>query len=349
MTQTGSLILALASMQDGTPPPWIQLLPIGMAKPRDARAAWQVKDPQAIALASAKNLPMLIDVDHIADAQPQGTRNPAYGWIEEIAATGPNGEDGVWGRVDWTGLGAKALAAKEYRYISPVFFHDVARDVRSIVRATLTNDPALTLKALASRQANDPENPMSLAAIAAALSLAATSTEAEIIAAIGQRDTAAQALASRLRDVATAAGLAEGQAVDDNAVLAIASKLKAAPAKPGEGFVPQADFDRLQLQLASVQTSIAAGAAGTEVDAAIRAGRLVPAQRDWAVGYASREPDAFKAFVAAQPVILSDGRVATAAPGEGQLTAEQKALCSNLGITEEAFKKEMAATTKGTA
>lgn len=341
MKLTGSHHIALASSQDGKLPEWIQLLPQGVATPQDdVRAPWLVSDPQAIALASRAKLPMFIDVDHAFDLNSKGTPNPAFGWIEDVVGEGPAKEPGVWGRVAWTGLGQRALASREYRYISPVFFHDKeTREVSVILRATLTNDPALPLKALASRQAEPaPENPMSLVAIAGALALAATATEAEIVSAIGALSSEKKALASRLTSIGKAAGI-EGEIGDDQAV-ALCAKVQAAPVKPG--YVSQADFDKLQLELASVQRTMSGDRASDLVEKAIAGGRLTPAQREWAVGYASREPAEFAKFIGGQPKILEGGQVVPGDPAAGELTAQQKELCARHGIKEEQYKAALA-------
>src|SRR5216683_1020944 len=55
------------------------------------------------------------------------------------------------GRVEWTKHGAAALATREYRYVSPVFEHDEKGAVVRLVRAALTNNPNLYLKAIAAR------------------------------------------------------------------------------------------------------------------------------------------------------------------------------------------------------
>src|SRR3546814_1790477 len=80
-----------------------------------------------------------------------GGRAPASGWIKELQKR----DDGIYGRIEWTAAARQALAAGEYRYISPVFNHDkIGGRVRAILRAGLTNTPALELAAVASEQPN---------------------------------------------------------------------------------------------------------------------------------------------------------------------------------------------------
>ena len=179
---------------------------------------------------------------------------------------------------------------------------------------------------------------MDLTNIAAALSLAATASEADILAAIGAQTEASKALASRLTSIGAAAGVTGD--VGDDAVIAIAAKLKAVPAAATSDL--QTVIDGLQKEVASLRKGYLDDKAAVAVDDAIKAGKLTPAQRGWAIDYASREPDAFATFIGAQPAILGDGRVAPAAPQAGELTAQQKALCASTGVSEEAFKKALA-------
>jgi phage I-like protein len=88
-----------------------------------------------------------IDFDHAIDlGAPQGQPAPAAGWIKELRQV--NGV--IQGRVEWTAAGAKALAAKLYRYISPVFEFSDDGTVQRLLRAAVTNNPNLYLKAIAS-------------------------------------------------------------------------------------------------------------------------------------------------------------------------------------------------------
>lgn len=129
-------------------PDWIHLLPLGEIKAVDGRA-WRNIDPQAVVNATraiGRDLP--IDYDHATDiGKTTGAPAPAAGWITAVEARA----DGIWGKASWTERGRAALAAREWRFISPVFLFDKATGViRSILRAALTNDPAIAeLTALA--------------------------------------------------------------------------------------------------------------------------------------------------------------------------------------------------------
>jgi phage I-like protein len=82
-------------------------------------------------------------------ASPSGLA-PAAGWIRELRAVTPDeGSEGkptpgLWAQVNWTQSGRDRIAAREYRYLSPVVM--VRRSDRRVVAlhsAALTNKPAI--------------------------------------------------------------------------------------------------------------------------------------------------------------------------------------------------------------
>ena len=183
---------------------------------------------------------------------------------------------------------------------------------------------------------------MSLKAIAAALGLPETADEAAILAAIKTKDDAAKATASTLSAVAKAVGeeSAEGAAL----VTAVASRVAAA-AKPDA--TAQATIDTLQKQVASLQAERATEKATAAVDAAIAEGRLTPAQRGWALDYCARDAKGFEAFIAGQPKLIRSGAdTAAAAPADGALSPEEKAICAQLGLKEDDYKTTLASQKK---
>lgn len=146
---------------------WAHLLPIGRVstRPHDVRASWFARDAGAIVAATrAVGLPLPIDYEHQTDhAAANGKPAPAAGWITEIEAR----PDGIFGRVEWTARASAMLAAGEYRYLSPVFQFDTkSREVTHILRAGLTNDPALFVDPIA-RAASDDVSAGELAVCAA--------------------------------------------------------------------------------------------------------------------------------------------------------------------------------------
>ena len=327
--------------QHGEPVKQVQLLPIGdIVSKRDGRR-WRVRDlahaqqvvEATVATASPTELP--IDYDHqlvfAANAQVGG-QAPAAGWMRNIRAEA----DGVWADVEWTDAARAKLQAREYRYLSPYFAFDKASgDVSRIFHAGLTNFPAITeLAAVAS--ADPTGDSMDLTALAAALGLAATATLDEIVAAA----TAARAAASaQLTAVATAAGVPTATSVD-----AVVSAIQARANPDPTRFAPIEELQAATARLTALEGAQSLAAATAAVDAAIAAGKVTPASRDWAMGYAGKDLAGFQAFAGVAPKVVGETASAAARPASGEittLTEEQKAICAATGCTESAFLKTL--------
>jgi phage I-like protein len=368
-------VIFTLAVANGAAPEWIQLTPTTTTfSSQDGRGPYAVKDSQAIIRASLLKGSIRLDYNHAVDlAAKAGFPSPAAGWITAIADHGPNNEPGLWGRVDWTPAGGKSVADKEYRYISPVLFTRKAdgKDTGELVMiggATLTNDPALVMQGLfhTTQETIDVNRKQ----LCAHLGLAESATDQQITDAIGKsgpdgKKKLASALglpegatdenlyaavkkvgaqATNMARVLAAAGLDANAELDETTTVALCTKLKGSAAAPGaEAQTLQKQVDDLQKQLASLTQRHAAGDATAKVEAAIKAGKIVPAQKDWAIGYCTRDPQDFDKFVGNQPTILQDGRVVHGTPsGDGALTADEKHVCSLMGVKEEDFAKTRA-------
>jgi phage I-like protein len=331
LTATCLTAIALAEAQDGDG--WIQLIPAGTFGMRDGRGPFRNDQvDQVIQASRALRMDLPIDYDHATDLAPAGTQVLAAGWIKELQAR----QDGIWGRVEWTERAAQMLKAKEYRYLSPVFnYRKEDGRITRILRAALTNNPAIELKAVASQ-----EKPMDelLKALRAALGLKDDADQVAVMTAIAALKKGASLVA-----IAKAAGLADD--ADATAIAAAVGELgkKAAAAEPDPAkFVPMATFTDLQTSFNKLRADISEEKATAAVDAAVKAGKLQPAQRDWALGYAKKDPEAFAAFVDKQPVIVAaGGKGPTGQPpaAGAALTADELAVCKAMGLDPEAFKK----------
>ena len=358
-----------SAIPDGAEPPGeILLLPAGRIQTRvhDSRGPFEVRDPGAVVAATrALRLDLPIDYEHQSlHAPDNGQPAPAAGWIREVFAKG--GE--IWARVEWTDRGRDHLKAREYRYISAVFTHKRDGTVLQIRGAGLTNNPALEMPALMS--ANFQGETMDKKALAKLLGLAEDATEEQVTAALN----AATAAVTSLEAITKAAGLDAGadavkvidrvtalakDASDIRGAVGLATDatgeatLAAVRAKGSAGsnidpsqFVPRAEFDRVQTQLNALTTNAAETAATAAVDDAIKAGKVAPASRDWALGYAKKDAEGFQAFVAAAPAILNPGRVTQDGkpPGSDEASlsaqAEENAdVLARMGLTKEDFVK----------
>lgn len=136
----------------GELPEWVQLLPAATFSGIDGRGPYHLADPDAVIRLTREqtrghDLP--IDYGHALEREGyDGDSAPAAGWISDFEVR----QGQIWGRVAWTDEGAARIRGREFRFLSPVFFHDKEGNVRWIVRAGLTNRPNLHLQAVHSRE-----------------------------------------------------------------------------------------------------------------------------------------------------------------------------------------------------
>ncbi|WP_245264977.1 phage protease [Rhodopseudomonas palustris] len=185
------------------------------------------------------------DLDHAISLKAKnGDRADAVGWISQLEAR-PNG---TWALVDMLDAGKEALAKKTHRYISPTFHHTagLATWLHSIA---LVAAPALAMPAIASASLTTPQEPHMPNEIAKALGLAETADEAACLSAITTLTTGTVA-----------------KAVHDQAL----ANLAAATGRVAE----------LEAQIATRDKADHEAKVTATLDAALKAKKIVPAQRD---------------------------------------------------------------------
>jgi len=284
---------------------------------------------------------MMIDYDHQAAyaADGVGNRAEAAGWVSDIRAEA----DGIHVTVDWTDDARAALAARKYRYISPDFrFARSSLEVTRLVRAGLTNSPALDLPALAhQRGATSGEDPdmktitIGLAALATALALKQDGLdEAAVLASINLltegKDGAETALAAVRKELKLAAD------ADEGAVLAAVQSASKAGSPDPSLFVPKAGYDELAARLSAIEEDRVLAS----VDAAVAAGKIAPAMKQWAIDLGKKDEPALASFIAQAAPFAADATVhGDPKPEKGKLSVEEKAVCSMTGVSEADFLK----------
>lgn len=343
--QTG-IAMMLSTASAGSAPEWIELMPIGEVRLGDGRKPYILEDAEAVierSFAGVNGNMLPVDRDHGLDRMDEGGDGGAYGWIMAMEVR----EGSVWGKVEWTEEGAALVASRKYRFVSPTFYHTKTNRVTRFQRVALTNNPAIvSMKALA-----HSETPMNkeMKALAEALGLGEDAEEAEVLEKALAAVRAGTATETALKPVLAAAGV-KG-AFSEAVGTALAAKLTA---KSGEEpdpteYVSKAAFDDLSGQLKALQTRVGSDAVEKAVAAAKASGKLSPAMEEWGRALAAKDMASFDAWEKTAPVLAGDQLVPDADPGERKstLTADQKAICKAMGVTEEAFleqqKKEQAA------
>jgi len=147
-----SIVLAADAAGDATPPGRILVVPWGEVVSENGAFVVDAESARlTIEAFVAHGTDLPIDYEHQslggAYSSPNG-QAPAAGWIKRLAAVEPGGATkgaaGLWADVEWTPPAQEQLAARQYRYLSPVAL--IRREDRRMVglhSAALTNKPAI--------------------------------------------------------------------------------------------------------------------------------------------------------------------------------------------------------------
>lgn len=333
----------------------IQLLPAGEFTARDGRPAdcksWVLDDAAAaalIALAEQRATPFVIDYEHqTLLAKQNGQPAPAAGWFKQLEWRAGDGLYAV--NVEWTDRAGIMIAAKEYKFISPVFLYDQQGRVQEILMAAITNNPAL-----------DGLNDVMLAAATRMVSLTPQTAQESVMdelmvqlrwmlnLPVGATAEDIQAQLQKLIDQLKAGGAAAA-GIDLASLLqgrdqqiATLSANQADPAR----FVPVETMRALQQQIATLTAQAGVTEANGLITAALADGRLLPAQESWARGLATSNLASLSAYLDSAPKIPAlhtpQRTSAAPAPRTGDLDTDTLAVCTAFGNNPEDVKKTLA-------
>jgi phage I-like protein len=301
-------------------PTEIHLIPAGQFTGRDGRGPYLLDTNAVVADFASLGMPLAIDYEHQSvHAADNGQPAPAAGWIKAIDARA----DGLWGSVEWTDKASAMIAAREYRYLSPVFEHDAEGKVLALVGAGLTNHPNLHLTAInkmAAQQTHSTKGTMmedilerlrylfNLPTLATEADIAAELVKVSALLAAPESAAMRQGLAlpedARLPQILTA--VCAYQFADADKMVAEQAQSRFDPAQ----FVPRAEYDRVVAEhKAREEAQI-----GEAVELAIHAEKITPAEKAWALEYCRKDPAGFAAHVASRPTVGLGAHKSAATP-----------------------------------
>jgi len=314
----------------------VRLLPAGQFRSADGSGrpsdvpAWHIDAAaaaQLIARANARSDRKVVDYEHQTIKQQQnGQPAPAAGWMSGLEWR----DDGLYMAPDWTDKAAAMIAAREYRYISPVFTYDSTGRVLDLLHAGLTNfaglDGLADLAALSAHFNINQEKSMNetLKKLLAALGLADTTTEADAISAVAALQAQAAGAETRIATLT-----AQAAQMPD-------------PAK----YVPMATHSQTQNALAALTAQFEQSERDTLMEVALSDGRILAAQDAY---WRAQPVAALKAYLdVAQPVAAlsgtqTGGKQPGGKPDAGALSDAQLAVCQAMGIKPEDFQATRAA------
>jgi phage I-like protein len=316
----------------GILPEWIRVLPLGKVELADSREPLEV-DAAAldamVAAFQAQGVDLVIDYEH---QSLQGERAPAAGWIKNLEAR----SDGLWAQVEWTPQAQEYLRQREYRYFSPVLRLDPeTRKPLSLMHLGLTNVPAIkNLPPLVAKWGGDKT---SLAAAGVRLPASAVK-EGEVVLQLKRVLDLGPDAGHGVVWRKTLEGFRElGTTLDLPAEASWSSCLGRVQALKAAA----AGTDTLRQEVLALKTRLAEESANRSVREALKAGKVSPAQKDWALEYYRRDPEGFAAYVSRAPQVVPAGAELQLMQGEAGaqdgLLPEERAICQALKILPGAY------------
>jgi len=334
-------VVYIAKLPEDVPTEF-QVLPYGTVKLENDEPAHVDEQAMDAVIEHFKfrQLPMSIDYEH---QTLDGREAPAAGWIKELVN---RGKDGLWAKVEWTKRAAEYLKNREYRFHSPVMIVDKAtRRLKRIYNLGLTNVPRINgLKPIVARDditGKEEDMPVDLLnELIKLLGLDEGATPEAVIEKVTELQKAAEKATKggepenrpvAAKSVLDVLGLDE--AATESEVVASLHALKSA----GDEDV----IAKLQTRVSELSDELAERKKDELVAAALQAGKITPAQKEWAAGYAKRDPKGFELYVAKAPVLIDTGKTYRPAPEkpEDGLDDVQLEVNKMLGVDTETWKK----------
>lgn len=283
-------------------------------------------------------------VDLVVDYEHQtltGERAPAAGWVKELFA-----EDGhIKARVEWTIPAKQYLENKEYRYLSPVItVRKSDNKATGLHSLALTNTPAIAgmtpIVNSSTFQGGETNMNELIKKIAAALGLGEDADEEQILTAL----SACVEENKALKEAAEGGKKPEDQ---DDSIVANKSVCELLGLKDGASTADVAASimalkGGVDGRVKALEEKLADRDAEEAVELALKSGKITPAQRGWAKGYALKSPDGFKEFLekAPQAVPMSEIAGGDALALKGDKPDEATMLvCKQLGVSAEDVQK----------
>ncbi len=304
-TTTAVACLAVSALGDEPPARIMVFATGGKVATRDGRS-YHFDLARLAARFASDGVKIPIDINHATEIlAPKGERADPVGWVTGLEVEGP----ALFGAVEWIDPAGALALLRAYPYVSPAFPHRDG-DAQWIKSVALVSSPALgNQPALAAASDTETEEPL-MKTVISALGLAETSTEAECLAAVTRLQGAAQNVVPK--------------AIHDEAV----AKLSATTA-----------------ELATIKTAGRKAKVEAVIEGGLKAKKIVPAQRDHYTELCATDEGlaAVEKLLEAAPVLLAasglDDKKVPGADGVVTLSAEDRAVMEQLGLTEEAYRE----------
>ena len=340
------LTLKSKEMEVGGAPEIISVLPLGHVK--SAKGEFDVDGESFSAMKAQiaqRGVDLVVDYEH---QTLTGEQAPAAGWVKELFL-----DDGqIKARVEWTDRAKAYLENREYRYLSPVItVRKADNKAMGLHSIALTNTPAIEhMEAIVnSLNFEGGQNTMNefMKKLAALLGLGEDATEEQVAEALKACVEENKSLKESAAEAAKQQPAEDDKVVANKAVCELLGlKAGAATADVAAAIMALKGGNiggvNLVEQVKSLEAKLADRDAEEAVELALKAGKITPAQREWAKGYALKSLDDFRGFVEKAPQVVPMGTVGGSEPlalKNEELDEATLLVCKQLGISAEDVKK----------
>ena len=340
------LTLKSKEVEVGGAPEVISVLPLGHVT--SAKGEFNVDGESFSAMKAQiaqRGVDLVVDYEH---QTLTGEQAPAAGWVKELFL-----DDGqIKARVEWTDRAKAYLENREYRYLSPVItVRKADNKAMGLHSIALTNTPAIEhMEAIVnSLNFEGGQNTMNefMKKLAALLGLGEDATEEQVAEALKACVEENKSLKESAAEAAKQQPAEDDKVVANKAVCELLGlKAGAATADVAAAIMALKGGNiggvNLVEQVKSLEAKLADRDAEEAVELALKAGKITPAQRDWAKGYALKSLDDFRGFVEKAPQVVPMGDVggsASVALKADEVDEATLLVCKQLGISAEDVKK----------
>lgn len=318
----------------------IAVLPLGHVVSSKGEFDVDAESYEAMKAQIAKRgVDLVIDYEH---QTLKGVQAPAAGWVKEIHLT----DNSIEARVEWTPQAEKYLANREYRYLSPVItVRKTDNKATGLHSLALTNTPAIEGMAPIVNSLNfegGSNNMEFLKKLAQLLGLGEDATEEQVTEALSALIAEHKSLKDGQQPPADAEKVVANKAVCELLGLKAGAATEDVTAKIMELKSGTIDGVNVVEELKALKKQSAERAADDAVTMALKAGKITPAQKDWARSYALSDPQGFASFVEKAPRVVPMGETkfeGTKALKADQLDEATLIACKQLGVTPEDVEK----------
>lgn len=303
------LTLKSKEVEVGGAPEVISVLPLGHVT--SAKGEFNVDGESFSAMKAQiaqRGVDLVVDYEH---QTLTGEQAPAAGWVKELFL-----DDGqIKARVEWTDKAKAYLENREYRYLSPVItVRKADNKAMGLHSIALTNTPAIEhMEAIVnSLNFEGGQNTMNefMKKLAALLGLGEDATEEQVAEALKACVEENKSLKESAAEAAKQQPAEDDKVVANKAVCELLGlKAGAATADVAAAIMALKGGNiggvNLVEQVKSLEAKLADRDAEEAVELALKAGKITPAQRDWAKGYALKSLDDFRGFVEKAPQVVN--------------------------------------------